>query len=309
MKNNENEVAEKLGFEGATFDSKYRLINKNGSSNIKRQGLNAFASYNFYHSLVTMSWFSFFLIILFYFVAVNSLFATIFYFIIGDNVGIVNSQGDYNNWLKMFFLSVQTITAGQTQTSSWLANTISSILALIGLLTFAVITGVLYGRFAKPTAKLIYSKNILIMPYKGITALSMRAANAKISQLIEIEAKLIISLLINKNSHIKERVFYNVEIENNKVALLATVLNLIHIIDKDSPIYNFTDEELREHDAEFILMITAIDDTYAQQVNTRTSYKWYDIVRGNRFAPIVKLNEREKMTFKLKEVGLIETKS
>jgi len=293
-----------VGFESITTNQ--RLINHDGSSNIRRRGINRFAAHNFYHSLVTMPVWSFLLVIVGFFILINVLFGTIYYFVGVEDIGVVPDM-NYRPWVKMFFLSAQTITStgyGQIEPVSFWINVISSTEALIGLMFFAIMTGVLYGRFSKPTAKLTYSKNAIITPFKDLTSLNIRIVNSKISQLIEVEAQLIVSLLVNNGNKL-ERIFLPVKLVNDKVAILATIWNVMHVIDKNSPFYNMNEEEMKKSDVELIYMIKAIDDTYGQEVHTRTSYKWYEVIHSAKFAPAVKIN-KGVMEVDIKKIGILE---
>ena len=270
-----------------------RIFNKDGSSNTKRIGLNRFAAYNIYHTLVGINWFWFTIFIIMLYLFINSIFATILCFLPEENFGGNITDMHFAHWWKMFFLSTQTITTvgyGQIPPLGFCANLICSIQALVGLLFFALITGLLYGRFSKPTAKLFFSENIVVSLSGKNVIYNIRVANAKLSQLIEASAQLIIVLDESINNK-KERKLHYVTLMNDSIAFLNSSWTISHIADKDSPLYMLDFDDLKDKNAEFILLIKATDDTYATQVQTRISYQYFDVKWNAAFSPISYFNQ------------------
>jgi len=262
-----------------------RIFKKDGSSNTKRIGINKFASYNIYHTLVGLNWTLFTVCIVSFYVIINSLFASIFYYLPKSEFGGNIHEMNFNYWWKMFFFSTQTITTvgyGQMPPIGFYANLICSIEALIGLLFFALITGLLYGRFSKPTAKLFFSENVLVSLSGKSCIYNIRVANAKISQLIDANAQMIVCLDEIVNS-IKERKLYYVSLINDNIAFLNSSWTISHISDRNSPLYNLNLNDLKNKNVEFILLIKATDDTYATQVNARISYQFEDVIWNANF--------------------------
>lgn len=265
-----------------------RIFKKNGQANTKRVGVNKFAPYNIYHMLIGINWFTFTFFITLLYVFINSVFASIFFILPKEEFGGTIQDMPFGYWWKMFFFSTQTITTvgyGQMPPVGFYSNIICSIEALVGLLFFALITGLLYGRFSKPTAKLFFSDNILVSTSGKNSIYNIRIANAKLSQLIEVNAQLIIGLDENINGK-KERKLYYVKLINDSIAFLNSSWTISHVADKESPLYNLNFEDLKNKNAEFILLIKAIDDTYATQVNTRISYHYTDIAWNANFKSI-----------------------
>ncbi len=257
---------------------------KNGDVSSKRIGLNYFASYNFFQNLINMSWGSFLLIVVLYFFFLNSIFGLAFYYVIEKSFD--NLKENYPVLINQFFYSIQTLTAGQSVTDNNYINIIASILSLLGILTLALITGLIYARFAKPTAKISFSKNIVVETQpNNIKKFSIRVVNSKMSQLIDAECQLIISLNESINNLI-QRKFYYVNLMNNNIAFLNSSWTISHMSDQNSPLYNLDLEDLIKKDVEFIYSIKALDDTYATQVHTRISYKPNDIIFNSCFEPI-----------------------
>ncbi len=257
---------------------------KDGTVESKRIGLNYFASYNFFQVLINMSWIYFLVSIFVYFFLLSTIFAFIFYFAyqktfdgLITNIPLLKSE---------FFHAVQTLTSGQSTVQNNYVNIVSSILSLIGILTFALITGLIYARFAKPTARILFSKNILVENQSnGVKKYSIRLVNAKISQLIDVRCKMGISMVENING-VKERKLYYVELINDSISFLNSSWTISHLANQYSPLYNLELNDLQERDVEFMFAIQALDDTYSTDIHTRISYDSFDVVNNYRFSPI-----------------------
>lgn len=271
----------------------YRIFKKNGKFNSKQIGLNRFATYNIYHLLINISWTYLIFIFILYCLFVGILFSTIYYLIDGHSLMTLNL--DYKILIEKFFLTFQNLTSGFSKVDNNYVNIVSLIVALIGVLTFAIITGVLYGRFAKPNAKFFYSKNIIVSISGKKLIYNFRVANAKLSQLVESEAKLIIALDEFVNYQ-KERKYYYVNLMNNSIAFLNTSWTISHFVDRESPLYNLNLEDLVNKNAEFILLIKAVDDTYATQVYTTISYQASDVIWGANFESISNFKNNKLIT-------------
>lgn len=272
-----------LGF-GTNNYSGTRFFKPDGSVNIRRRGKNFLESIDLYHALLTMKRGKFiFVVILSYFVT-NFLFASVYYLIGTENFGNLRSdQGEWAKLLDLAFFSAQTLTTvgyGYIYPSSPGANFIAALESMTGLLSFAVATGVLYGRFSRPVSPLIYSKNMVLAPYKGGTALMFRVVNPKQNELIEAEAEINLSL---KNPEGGPRQFYSLSLERKRISFLALNWTIVHPLDETSPIGNYSVEGLKKLDAEFLIMIKAINDSFSNLVYSRTSYKAEDIIPGAKF--------------------------
>lgn len=264
-----------------------RLITKNGQFNIEKKGLNFFGRFDLFHWLMNLSSIAFFSFLVFGFIAINLLF-TATYLLIGMN-GIAGTTPN-NEFFDALYFSFQTLTTvgyGGLHPTGRLIGIVSGFEAFIGLLSFAVSTGLLYGRFSKPKNKLLFSTNALISPYQEITGLMARVANPKKSQLINTEAKMVFSQIEGD-----KRKFYTLDLEMNSISLFATSWTVVHPITNESPLFSLTKEQLIQSNAELILLINAYDETYNQPIYVRTSYKPDEIVENAKFSPILGHNEQ-----------------
>lgn len=297
-----------LGFGSATNTTKQRSLNKDGSANIHRNGIAHFNPINIYHNLVKMSWLKFILLVLTGYFIMNILFATT-YFLIGiENLTGMKHATPARDYWECFFFSTQALTTvgfGRIAPISFATNVVTSIESMVGLLSFALATGLLYGKFSRPTAKILYSEHALIAPYKDITAFMFRIANARSNQLIEAEASLIIAFDIEENGK-KVRKFQNVTLELQKINILALSWTIVHPIDDNSPLKNLTHEDFEKSDIEFFIMLKAVDDTYAQTVYSRSSYKASEIVWNAKFKTIIGKTSEGKPSLDLHRIDDFE---
>lgn len=293
-----------LGLGNKIFDKKNRVINRDGSFNLKRKGLPFFESFSIYHWLISMSWFKFCSLILAAYLLVNIFFATL-YFIGGDaNFEGIQTNNNFDRFLNEFFFSTQTFTTvgyGRINPVGVYSNIISSIESLSGLLSLALATGLLYGRFVRPVAKIIYSDNALIAPYKDITGFQFRIANKRSDhQMVDTEVDVLLSRV--ENDALK---FYNLKLEYKKISMFTATWTVNHPIDEESPLYGLTEEDLKEMDSEFFVLLKGFDDTFAQQVHSRSSYKYNEIVWGAKFVSVYGKSDDGETTIELDRISEI----
>jgi inward rectifier potassium channel len=190
--------------------------------------------------------------------------------------------------LRASFFSVQTFATigyGQVSPVGLAANLTVTLESLIGLLGFALATGLLFARFSRPTAKIIFSRNAIIAPYHGINAFEFRITNARSNQIIEVEAKVLFSRfeLVDGRS---VRRFYPLPLERDKVAFLPLSWTIVHPIDEESPLRGLDADHMHDTNAEFLILLTGIDETFSQTVHTRSSYKAEEMVWDAKFSDI-----------------------
>lgn len=287
------EVDRDLGF-GAVVatQSTQRLLNADGSFNVQRAGLSLVTSLNMYHLLLTMSWSTFLgLVLLLYFLS-NVMFGFL-YSMLGPESLVDTTSPVHNLFLSGFFFSVQTFATigyGTIHPVGIIPNLLVTVESYYSLLANALITGIVFARFARPTAKIIFSKMAVVAPYHGITGLMFRLVNGRSNQLIELKAKVMIARFVNEDGKIVRR-FAELELERNGVVFLPLTWTIVHPIDENSPLYGLTDEDLRESDAELLILLSATDETFATIVHTRTSYKYSEIKFGHKFVSIYNKTE------------------
>ncbi len=276
------------GFSSLASTQGGRILNKDGSLNIVRTGQSPLERLNFFHGLISMNWTHFSIIVLLFYVFMNLLFGLVYYWIGVEHLNGSVANNELNKFLESFFFSTQTFATvgyGRINPTGILTNLVSSLEALLGVLSLALVTSLLYSRFSKPKSKLLYSTNLLVAPFHGASALMFRFANADNEQLIECEMQLVLSMTIKENEK-EERKYFPLKLERNKVASLAMNWTIVHPLNEDSPIYEYSAQDLADSDAEFMILLKAFDNTYSQVVHTRSSYKHDDIIWGAKFKPM-----------------------
>lgn len=273
-----------LGFGSVLSAEEGRLLNRDGSFNVVREGLHPLRSLSVYHYLLTVTWTKFILWVCLGYVAANALFA-VGYVLCGPGALVgTDGLGVGGRYLTAFFFSVETLATigyGHVAPSGLAANLLMAVEALVGLLSFALASGLVFARFSRPVAWIVYSRRALIAPYRDGAGFMFRIVNGRSNQLIEVHAKVSVAL-----GHDGARRFHELPLEREGVVLFPLSWTIVHPIDESSPLWGMTEEELRASDAEFFVTLQAIDETFSQQVHSRTSYKPGEIVWGARFADV-----------------------
>ena len=273
-----------LGFGSVLSAESSRLLNRDGSFNVVRQGLHPLRSLSVYHYLLTVSWTKFILWMCAAYVAANALFA-VGYVLCGPGaLEGTDGLGTGAHYLTAFFFSVETLATigyGHVRPNGLAANVLISVEALLGLLGFALASGLVFARFSRPVAWIIYSRNAVIAPYRGGAGFMFRIVNGRSNQLIEVNAKVSVALGLDG-----ARRFHDLPLERDKVVLFPLSWTIVHPIDESSPLWGIAERELHDLDAEFFITLQAVDETFAQQVYSRTSYRPAEIVWGAKFSDV-----------------------
>jgi len=296
-----------LGFGAVvTRGSRRRLLNPDGTFNVERTGLSLLTSLNLYHTLLGLSWKAFLgLVLLLYFL--SNIFFGFLYASIGAEALVDTSSTPTDNLIiRGFFFSVQTFATigyGTIHPVGVVPNLLVTIESYYSMIANALITGVVFARFARPTAKVVFSEVAVIAPYRAITALMFRLVNGRSNQLIEVTANVMFARFVEENDKIVRR-FDALELERRKVAFLPLAWTIVHPIDETSPLYGLTENDLHQSDAEFLVLLTATDETFAAVVHTRSSYKPKEIIFGHRFVNIYnEVEEGEPISIDIRKLS------
>lgn len=265
-----------------------RFFNRDGSPNMEVSGMSVWERMNWFHALLSMPKWKFAILILVFFISINLLFACA-YLIIGiEHLSGMVANTNAEKFGEAFFFSAQTFTTvgyGRINPIGFGASVTAAFEALCGLLSFALATGLLYGRFAKPKAYIRYSKNALLAPFKDGVALMFRMVPYTKNYLVNVEAKVTVAMRISEDGQMKNK-FYNAPLDISKANALTANWTLVHPINEESPLYNLTKEDIENAALEIVVFIQGFDESFSNTVISRTSYTADEFVYGAKFLPM-----------------------
>jgi len=263
-----------------------RIINKGGIFSINRVG-DSFSLRDLFQHLLSASWTKFLSLVLLSYIVINAIFASIFYSDITHLGGILLSSSFLEKWMHCFYFSCQTFTTvgyGAMAPNSHFLSLVSAFEALLGYVSFALIAGLLYGRFSRPRPRIKFSEKAIIGDYKGGKALMFRIANSRANVLLDLKIKVLLHITEGSGGDTNRR-YHSLTTEINQIHFLPTSWTVVHPITKDSPLYNV---ELSEYDVrhtEVIVLLQAFDDSYSETIYKTNSYIANEIVSAKKFAP------------------------
>ena len=264
--------------------SRVRLLNRDGTFNIRRNQLSPFHPYNAYHTLLSLPVPRLLTLMAASYLATNLLFASLYWLAGAD---ALSGAADSPLWRfeDCFFFSVQTLATigyGKLTPHTRVANFLVAIEALIGLLGFAIGSALLFARFVRPTAKISFSSKALIAPYENGWALMFRLVNLRNHDLTDVHAVVSLARWVESKGQ-RHRRFDQLILEREFIIFMPLHWVIVHPINETSPLRGFTLDSLAAVDPEVVCLITAADETFAQTVHSRASYDKTDIVWGARF--------------------------
>lgn len=281
-----------------------RAINKDGSFNVARRGTGWRDIHPYLH-LISMPWFSFLALVFAAYLAVNTIFAGLYYSLGPGHLLGGDAPDKLTRFLNAFFFSAHTLTTvgyGNIAPIAVSSNIFAVIEALIGLLGFALATGILFGRFSQPSARIGFSEFALIAPYEGRTSLQFRMVNRRPNALMEMEATVIL-MSVEGELGKQKRTFQTLPLERDTIDFLALTWTVVHPIDESSPLFGKTNEDLEKKQAEVIVLIKGFDETFSQGVRARYSYRFDEIAWNAKFTPAFDFDETGSMVLNINKVG------
>ncbi len=284
-----------------------RVINKDGQFNVHRTGL-TWRDVHPYLFLISTSWPVFFALVLAMFIVVNTLFAGVYVLAGPEHIKNSHASTPAGSFLNLFFFSAHTLTTvgyGNMYPDTALANTIAVIEAFMGLMGFAIATGLLFGRFSRPSARFGFSESMLVSPYGSETSLQFRIVNRRSNNLIDVEARVLL-MTVDSNDGRLQRKYVQLELERAQVLFLPLTWTIVHPIDTNSPLFGKTAADLERLQAEVLIMMKAFDDTFGQTVHARYSYRFDEITWGATFAPAFEIDHNGDLEVEINKVGRIE---
>ncbi len=281
-----------------------RAINKDGSFNVEREGVSWRDIHPYLH-LINVGWPTFFGIVLALYIVVNIVFA-LFYFALGpghlQNADVPSAWGRF---LNDYFFSAHTLTTvgyGNVAPGSISANVIAALEAVVGLMGFALATGVMFGRVSRPSARIGFSEKMLVTPYQDGSSLQFRIVNRRPNVLIEMNASVML-MTVEPGPTGLTRKFQTLTLERSSVYFFPLTWTVVHPIDESSPLRGKTRGELEALQAEVLILIKGFDDTFSQTVNARYSYRYDEMVWDARFSPAFHIDRDGHMILDVNRVG------
>jgi inward rectifier potassium channel len=281
-----------------------RAINKDGSFNVHRRGTTWRDVHPYLH-LINMQWGKFFTVIFFAYVVVNTLFALVYFSLGPGELQGADGTTAFDHFLNSFFFSAHTLTTvgyGSISPRGIAANFMAAFEAMVGLMGFALATGLLFGRVSRPSARIGFSEKLLVAPYRDSTSLQFRIVNQRANNLMELEAKV---LLMTVEGTPLTRRYTALKLERDSVYFFPLTWTIVHPIDQESPLRGRSVEELAKLQAEVLILIKGFDDTFSQTVHARYSYRYDEVVWGARFTPAFQIDRAGDIVLDVDQVGAL----
>jgi inward rectifier potassium channel len=276
-----------LGFGSVVSrESRQRLLNRDGSFNVIRQGLGFLEEFAPYHFLLTVSWTGFLATVVVTYLLINVVFAEAY---LASGVGALAGADPSTfggSFARAFFFSVETFATigyGQIQPVGQAANIVVTVEALVGLMYQALATGLLFARFTRPTAAVIFSRAAIVAPYNDGQALMFRIVNRRQNEIIQLEAQVLFSALTPDGRGGATRKYTPLALERNKVVFFPLSWTVVHPIDGTSPLAGFTRDSMDQAEGEILVLLSGTDQTLEQTVHARSSYRPDEIIWNARF--------------------------
>jgi inward rectifier potassium channel len=298
-----------LGF-GAVVarESRQRLLNADGTFNVRREGLPFWQSVSLYDYMLSLTWPRFLSYVAILYIFTNAVFAVIYVACGAHAVTGFETEPVQLRLLTAFFFSVHTLATigyGSIAPANITANVVVTVESLVGLLGFALVAGIVYARFARPRADIRFSEHAIIAPYRNITALMFRIANQRANELVDLQAKVILSRR-KKNMSSADRDFTQLELERSDVIFFPLTWTVVHPINDKSPLKGLTHQDLVTHEAEFLVLLNGFDETFSQTVHTRSSYVAEDVIWGAKFKSVFTSTDDGKVAVDVRKLDEID---
>ncbi len=237
-----------------------------------------------YHSALSMPWWGFLLAAGGVYILANLVFAGLYLL----QPGAISHVGP-GDFATAFFFSVQTMATigyGQLVPQTHYANLLVTIEALCGMLMIALTTGLLFARFSRPTARILFSKIAVIGTQDGAPTLFVRLGNERSNQILQASVTMALLRTETTREGVSMRRFYDLRLARNHTPVFSMTFLLMHTMDETSPLYAITPDQLAAEDGEIVVTVSGLDETLSQAIHARISYTTEDIRWGHRFADI-----------------------
>lgn len=260
-----------------------RLLQRDGSFSVRRVGRSWRAALSLYHTLITIGWPTFLALVTVAYLVVHLIFGAAY-----AAAGPGALEGPGTGFSRCFFFSVHTFSGigyGHVVPMSMTANWIATFEALTGMLGLALVAGIVFARFSRPSADITFSEEAIVAPYRGKQALMVRVANQRRNQLVDMHAEVMLSTIEARSGN-PTRTFSKLSLERDAISMFPMTWTIVHPLDANSPLAGKDARTLEEADAEILVLLSGTDETLSQVVYSRTSYKVPEISWDVQFADI-----------------------
>ena len=281
-----------------------RAINKDGSFNVRRRRTH-WRDVHPYLYIINIGWPAFLGLVFASYLLVNTLFACVYYLIGPDALQGHDIQDNFGRFLSAFFFSAHTLTTvgyGNLAPRGTASNAVAAFEAMVGLMGFAVATGLLFGRISRPSARIGFSDKMLVAPYQNGTSLQFRIVNLRPNMLMELDASVLL-MTVDGPAGALTRSYNRLTLERDRVYYLPLTWTIVHPIDANSPLYGKSAADMERLQAEFLILIKGYDDTFSQTVHARSSYRYDEIEWDARFTPAFHIDAKGDVVLDVDQVS------
>lgn len=265
-----------------------RFLRRDGRPNSKKYGLGAQRLARFYLASLDASWTAFFLWMMGGLLLLNGCFALAYVALGSGALHGVDDMGIADPFLQAFSFSVGVFTTTGTGTMHAYgadANWLVSLESFVGPITLVIVFGLLIARLTRPRMRIGFSESAIIAPYQGGRALMFRIVNLQPGELSDVQARVNLARFEDSGGT-RVRTFHGLALERNSVEMFTLHWTIVHPITADSPLAGMTPESLADSQAEFLIFINALEETFSTRVSTRASYLWDEVRWDVKFASI-----------------------
>jgi inward rectifier potassium channel len=296
---------EDIGLDRSGQHGRQRTVNLDGTYNMDRITGKFLGNFHLYNWLITTSWKNYWMTIFCTYFFANLIFACIYYLIGPEKLHGIEEGPEFAKFMHCFFFSSQSFTTvgyGGIYPTGNIASSLAAFEAFVGITTFAIVTGALYGRFSRPKADIIFSPNALVAPFGNSHALMMLCANQSSNSLVEVEALINFSWTEKVNG-VDTRLFKRLGLEIDKIAMFPTSWTIVHPVNEESPLQGWTNQDMLTKEVEIFILIKGFDEVFSQTVYYRHSFVGKEIVWGGKFKRPFFINEKGKTVLDLTVIG------